>query len=173
MDNVLKTFDTDHTKPDSVETLLAILQHVIKCESFDLWQAVSSATGKFEVLIKFLIKFNQQSQESQGESVKNSLNRAALFDMTFLMLVYVTLSFGSKVVLASAPKDSFIAKWITEFMTEKDGRVKNFPKDVIVDANVDTLMQQLCNGDLRTQVVKWQNVCCSIHLAMREVIMAR
>ena len=34
-------------------------------------------------------------QESMGESVKVSQNRAALFDMTFLMLVYMVQCFGS------------------------------------------------------------------------------
>ena len=66
LDNVLNSFEhTDHTKPDSVETLLGILQHVIKCESFDMWQAVTSATSKLGTLIQFLLKFNQLSQESQ------------------------------------------------------------------------------------------------------------
>ncbi len=44
-----------------------------------------------------MIKFNQQSQESQGESVKNSLLRAALFDITFLMLIHTIHSFGKEV----------------------------------------------------------------------------
>jgi hypothetical protein len=34
-------------------------------------------------------------QESMGESVKVSQNRAALFDMTFLMLVYMVQCFGT------------------------------------------------------------------------------
>ena len=63
-----------------------------------MWQAVTSATSKLESLLSFLLKFNQQSQESQGESIKNSLNRAALFDMTFLMLVYSAQCFGIQVI---------------------------------------------------------------------------
>lgn len=34
-------------------------------------------------------RFNELSRESPGESVKNSLLRAALFDITFLMVVYM------------------------------------------------------------------------------------
>ena len=58
-----------------------------------------AAAGKLEPFLRFVVRFNQQSQESQGESVKNSLLRAALFDMTFLMLAHAAYSFGSEVVL--------------------------------------------------------------------------
>ena len=34
-------------------------------------------------------------------------------------------------------------------------------------------MQQLANGELRTQVVKWNVECCKIHLAMKEIIHAK
>jgi hypothetical protein len=36
-------------------------------------------------------------KESQGESVKNSLLRATLFDISFLMIVHVVQCFGSEV----------------------------------------------------------------------------
>ena len=43
----------------------------ISGESFDMWQAVTSATSKLETLIQLLLKFNLQSQESQVESVQD------------------------------------------------------------------------------------------------------
>ena len=70
----------------------------ISGESFDLLLAASSANGKLKPFVRSMVKFNQQSQESQGESVKNSLLRAALFDITFLMLVHVVQSFGEEVM---------------------------------------------------------------------------
>ena len=92
------------------------------CLQFDMWQAVTSATSKLESLLSFLLKFNQQSQESQGESIKNSLNRAALFDMTFLMLVYSAQCFGIQVIKDIKPtSNEFMLKWINEFMVESSG----------------------------------------------------
>lgn len=173
LDDVLNTFEgKDNSKPDSVENLLGILQHVIKCESFDMWQAVTSATSKLGTLIQFLLKFNQQSQESPGESKKNSFNRAALFDMTFLMLVYSSQCFGIDVIKNALKKvkNEFIEKWINDFMLEssKDNR-----DTLMIDNNVDPLINQLAKGELRTQVVMWQNVCCSIHQVFKELIIAK
>ena len=124
-----------------------------------MWQALASSNSKLGNLIQLLLKFNLQSQESQGESVKNSLHRAALFDMTFLMLVYTTQCFGNEVIKNAMKKqpNDFINRWINDFMVESSSSNKDL---FTVDNNVDNLMQQFSNGDLRTQVVKWQNVCC-------------
>ena len=172
LDNVLSTFEhADHSKPDSLESLIGVLINVFKCESFDMWQAVTCATGKLPNLLHFLLKFNQQSQESQGESIRNSSLRAALFDMTFLMIVYCAQCFGIQVIQDALKKspNEFINKWIKEFMLSSN---PGLTKDIF-DTNVDNLMQQLATGELRTQVVKWQNVCSSIHLATKEIIFAR
>ena len=172
LDNVLSTFEhADHSKPDSLESLIGVLINVFKCESFDMWQAVTCATGKLPNLLHFLLKFNQQSQESQGESIRNSSLRAALFDMTFLMIVYCAQCFGIQVIQDALKKspNEFINRWIREFMLSSN---PGLTKDIF-DTNVDNLMQQLATGELRTQVVKWQNVCSSIHLATKEIIFAR
>ena len=90
--------------------------------------------------------------------------------MTFLMLVYSTQCFGIEVIKNAMKKqpNDFIRRWINDFMLESS----NSNKDLFtVDNNVDNLMQQLHNGDLRTQVVKWQNVCCRlVTLAKTEII---
>ena len=57
-----------------------------------------------------LLMFNDGCKESQGESVKVSQNRAALFDMTFLMLVYMVQCFGSEVVLKDT-QPCFFSQW--------------------------------------------------------------
>ena len=100
MSSILKTLEiADCSKPESMESLLGAISQMIKGDSFDLLLAVASANGKLDSFLRAVVRFNQQSQESQGESVKNSLLRAALFDMTFLMLAHAAYSFGPEVVL--------------------------------------------------------------------------
>ena len=50
-------------------------------------------------LVTKLLMFHEGCKESQGDSVHVSQNRAALFDMTVLMLVYMVQCFKSSVVL--------------------------------------------------------------------------
>ena len=170
LDQVMTSISSDLSKADAMETNLDILCRVIK--SIDLLLAASAAKGKLGQFICTLIRLNQQSQESQGESVKNSLLRASLFDITFLMLVYIAQSFGSDVVLDEA-KGEFIHSWITDMMIESDVHVKSFERSQYIESSVDTLLQQLNNGELRTQVVKWQNVCSSVHMAMKDIVIAK
>ena len=106
----------------SISRIFFLILFFAVCLQFDMWQAVTSATSKLESLLSFLLKFNQQSQESQGESIKNSLNRAALFDMTFLMLVYSAQCFGIQVIKdIKGHSNEFMLKWINEFMVESSG----------------------------------------------------
>ena len=87
--------------------------------------------------------------------------------MTFLMLIYSSQCFGLDVIKNATKKvpNEFISKWIGDFMLESS----NSGKDLFTftESHVDNLMQQLSNGELRTQVVKWQVVCCSIHQAFK------
>ena len=67
------------------------------------------------------------------------------------MLVHIVQCFGSEVVLVEA-QGTFIHSWITEMMIESDVHIKSFEKSQFVESGVDTLLQQLVNGELRTQV---------------------
>ncbi len=110
MNSVLDVMGQDSSKVESIENLLGVLCLMISGESFDRLLAASSANGRLKPFVRAMVKFNQQSQESQGESVKNSLLRAALFDITFLMLVHVANGFGRETVLQEA-KDTLIETW--------------------------------------------------------------
>ncbi len=70
-----------------------------------------AASGRLRPFSRALVLLNQQSQESQGESVKNSLLRAALFDVTFLMLVRVAMGFGRDQVLSTKGEDTLVETW--------------------------------------------------------------
>jgi hypothetical protein len=61
------------------------------------------------------------------------------------------IRFCFQVVLSEA-HGTFIETWISEMMVESDCRVKSFHVININDNIVDNLLQQLGNGDLRTQV---------------------
>ena len=75
---------------------VGVLCHINKGR-FDVILAAAAANGNLVPFIKYMLKFNQQSQESQGESVKNSQLRATLFDITFLIIVHIVQYFGSEV----------------------------------------------------------------------------
>eukprot|EP00095_Tigriopus_kingsejongensis_P005678 maker-scaffold846_size89341-snap-gene-0.14 protein:Tk05678 transcript:maker-scaffold846_size89341-snap-gene-0.14-mRNA-1 annotation:"mediator of rna polymerase ii transcription subunit 24-like" len=171
MNSILKTLDTEYTKPESMEDLLGVLAHIIQGESADLLLAASVAIGQSPAFVRSMVKFNQQAQESQGESVKNSLLRAGLFDMTFLMLVYTAQRSGCQLV-RNEVQGTFMDGWIRDMFIE-DGHVKPMHQETTAENTmVDNLLQQLHSGDLRTQVVKWQNVCGNIHLVMKEMVYA-
>lgn len=144
--------------------------HIIKGSSFDLLLSASAANGTLPALVTKLLMFNDGCKESQGESVKVSQNRAALFDMTFLMLVYVVQCFGSCVVLQDM-QACFFSQWAAQCMAEP-GRVKPLGNFSAQESLVDSLLQQFTQGEVRTQVVKWNSVCSSVHGVMAEMLVA-
>ena len=173
MSSILKTLEfADCSKPESMESLLGAISQMIKGDSFDLLLAVASANGKLEAFLRAVVRFNVLSQESQGESVKNSLLRAALFDMTFLMLVYIIQCFGSDVILSNT-QNCFFSQWARTCMTEP-GHVKPLSgwSSCELASVGDSLLQQVMGGEVRTQVVLWHNVCNSVHIVMREMMTA-
>ena len=110
LETILKTFDNRSTEQSEFENLLSVMFHIIKGSSFDLLLSASAANGTLAALVAKLLMFNDGCKESQGESVKVSQNRAALFDMTFLMLVYMVQCFGSEVVLKDT-QPCFFSQW--------------------------------------------------------------
>ncbi len=55
-------------------------------------------------------------------------------------------------------------------MMMEDGMLKAMQPSTTAGDNSalgDTLLLQLNNGELRTQVVKWQNACYNMHQALR------
>jgi len=167
---IIQTFENRTTEQSEFENLLSVMFHIIKGSSFDLLLSASAANGTLTALVTKLLMFNEGCKESQGESVKVSQNRAALFDMTFLMLVYMVQCFGSSVVLKDT-QPCFFSTWARNCMAEP-GVVKplcgwGWGEE---GSLVDSLVQQFTQGEVRTQVVKWHNVCNSVHSVMREML---
>lgn len=66
-------------------------------KSFELILAVATVEGKLRSFVSKLIKFNEWSKQIGGEGGKASQTRAVLFDVTFLMLCFIVLTYGSEV----------------------------------------------------------------------------
>ena len=141
----------------------------MKGSSFDLLLVAASASGMLPTLITKLLEFNEGSKESMGESIKGSQTRAALFDLTFLMLIYAVQCFDSDTVLAGM-KPGFFHTWARECMLE-EGRIKSLYGFQEQESQVDSLLQQINTGEIRTQVIKWHNVMNNIHGVMKEIIL--
>ena len=121
--SIIQNFENRSTDQSEFENLLSILYHIVKgYSSFDLLLSASAANENLDNLITNLLFFNEACKESVGESNKGSQSRAALFDMTFLMLVYAVQCFGSDVVLANS-QPGFFVTWAKECMVEP-GRIK-------------------------------------------------
>ena len=118
LETILKTFDNRSTEQSEFENLLSVMFHIIKGSSFDLLLSASAANGTLAALVAKLLMFNDGCKESQGESVKVSQNRAALFDMTFLMLVYMVQCFGSEVVLKDT-QPCFFSQWAKQVLGDQ------------------------------------------------------
>ena len=169
---IIQTFENRSTEQSEFENLLSVMFHIIKGSSFDLLLSASAANGSLTALVTKLLLFNEGCKESPGESVRVSQNRAALFDMTFLMLVYIIQCFGSDVVLTNT-QNCFFSQWARVCMTEP-GYVKPLSgwSGCELASVGDSLLQQVMGGEVRTQVVLWHNVCNSVHLVMKEMMTA-
>ena len=70
-------------------------------------------------------------------------------------------------------KGTLMEGWIRDMFIE-NGRIKMMQVGTNNENTmVDNLLQQINGGELRTQVVKWQNVCFNVHLAVKEIVFAR
>ena len=150
---IIQTFENRSTEQSEFENLLSVMYHIIKGSSFDLLLSASAANGSLTALVTKLLIFNEGCKESPGESVRVSQMRAALFDMTFMMLVYIIQCFGSEVVLEHQTQNCFFSVWARRCMTEP-GRVKPLAGWTSTELTSvgDSLLQQLTQGEVRTQV---------------------
>lgn len=178
VDSILKTLDSDYSK--NQDALLGVLCKMMSGKSFELILAAAAATGKLQSFAIKLIKFNEFSKQISGEGSKSSQTRALLFDFTFLMLCHIVQQYGTDVFkeIAGAggeTKDSFFEQWANESLAE-GGKYKS--PDLMVQRaepnKVDILLSQFSStdGDLKTSLVKWHEVCINAPAAIKEVLLA-
>lgn len=176
--SILKTLDADYSK--NQDALLGVLCHMMSGKSFELILAAAAATGKLQSFAVKLIKFNEFSKQISGEGSKASQTRALLFDITFLMLCHIAQQYGAEVckeIVTSngETKDSFFELWASESLAE-GGKYKS-PELMLQRAEsnkVDLFLSQFSSneGDLKTNLVKWHEVCINAPAAVKEILLA-
>ncbi|XP_059614559.1 mediator of RNA polymerase II transcription subunit 24 [Phlebotomus argentipes] len=168
---ILKTLSTDYNKVQ--EALLSMLCQVLSGNSFELILSVATVEGKLKTFVSRLIKCNECSKQVPGETGKAALTRAALFDVSFLMLTFIVQTFGSDVVLDEGG-DSFFEKWVRECMVERN---KCKPPMAMVQqcdqVKVDELLLHLHSPDsYKVPQLKWHEVCNNIPGVLYHVLLA-
>uniref|UniRef100_A0A7G3AZX6 Mediator of RNA polymerase II transcription subunit 24 n=1 Tax=Lutzomyia longipalpis TaxID=7200 RepID=A0A7G3AZX6_LUTLO len=168
---ILKTLSTDYNKVQ--EALLSMLCQVLSGNSFELILSVATVEGKLKTFVSRLIKCNECSKQVPGETGKAALTRAALFDVSFLMLTFIVQTFGSDVVLDEGG-DSFFEKWVRECMVERN-KCKS-PMNMVQQCDqtkVDELLLHLHSPDsYKVPSLKWHEVCNNIPGVLYHVLLA-
>lgn len=172
--SILVSFDSDYLK--NQEPLLRFLCQILPPKNFKLILAAFSATGKLNTFITKLIEYNDYNKFVSGEAVKPSTTRALMFDVTFLLLFYVTQYYGIEVVTCnSGKKDSFFVQWIAECLSE-GGKFKcpDLALSRCDQETTDALLMQFLNTDqeIKTHQVEWHKVCYNAPAAAKEILIA-
>lgn len=80
------------------EALVSVLSQVLNGNSLELILAAASVEGKLRMFVAKLIKFNEFSKQiNLQDGAKSVRSNAVLFDMTFLMLCFITQKYGYQV----------------------------------------------------------------------------
>lgn len=141
--------------------------------SFELILSVATVEGKLKTFVSRLIKCNECSKQVPGETGKAALTRAALFDVSFLMLTFIVQTFGSDVVLDEGG-ESFFEKWVRECMVERN-KCKS-PMNMVQQCDqtkVDELLLHLHSPEAyKVPSLKWHEVCNNIPGVLYHVLLA-
>ncbi|KAK3092255.1 hypothetical protein FSP39_000388 [Pinctada imbricata] len=170
--NILKSLDADIAK--NQDTLMGVLCQMLSGKSFELVLAAAAANGKLPIFVSKLVKINEFAKQSQAEAGKAAQTRALLFDISFIMMCYITQLHGIEIVTCNPEcMDSFFVTWALQCLPE-DGKYKctdNFPPS---DQNkVDTLLSQLLAGsDIKLQLTRWNEICSIFPHVTQDILFA-
>lgn len=171
---ILKALESEYGKMH--EALLGMLSQVLSGSgnSFDLILSVVTVEGKLKTFVSRLIRYNESSKQVMGEPEPAAQTRAALFDVSFLMLTYIVQTFGPSVVL-DEHGDTFFEKWVRECMMDRN--MQKSPIQIVQQcdqAKVDELLNYLSNPDRCTlsTSLKWQDICMNIPGVLYHLLLA-
>lgn len=173
LNGILKTLSTDYNKVQ--KALLGMLCQVLSGNSFELILSVATVEGKLKTFVSRLIKCNECSKQVTGETGEAAMTRSALFDVSFLMLVFIVQTYGADVVLDETG-DSFFERWVRECMVERK-KCKS-PMNMVKNCDqnkVDELLIYLNSTDadsLKNGTLKWHEICMNIPGMLYQVLLA-
>ncbi|XP_071527120.1 mediator of RNA polymerase II transcription subunit 24-like isoform X2 [Panulirus ornatus] len=167
--SILKTLSNKNQ-----ESVLPVMNLLISGKSRDLLLAAAAASGSLHIFAQKFVKFNELSMDpQQGETAKMAINRALMFDISFLLLCHIVQLYGIDVVV-SEKCETFVEQWMKENMPEL-GRVKAPLMSIRTDQNaVEEFIREVnvSELDLKYNMVRWSDVCRVAAVALREVVTA-
>lgn len=165
---LLKAFDSDSNPSE----LFTFLSQLVNGKKFELTLNAAASTGRLEVFVKKLIERNELNTISNSD--RNPYGQAFLFDITFLILIYIAQQYGPDVI-GFNQKRTF-QKWFIECYN-KETRM-NCPHEMTKNYNeelVSSLIKQILSPEsdgLQLKDVDWREVCSNIPKVVSELLVA-
>ncbi|KAK8397732.1 hypothetical protein O3P69_004486 [Scylla paramamosain] len=167
--SILKTLSNKNQ-----DSVLPVMNLLISGKSRDLLLAAAAASGSLHIFAQKFVKYNELSMDPQpGETSKMAMNRALMFDISFLLLCHIVQLYGIDVVV-SEKCETFVEQWMKDNMPEL-GRVKAPLMATRTDQNaVEEFIRQVNVKELEIKynLMRWSDVCQVAAVALREVITA-
>lgn len=174
LSGILKALDNDYNKMQE-SGMLGTLCELLSGNNFELILSVATMEGKLRTFVSRLIRWNESSRQVMGEIDKSAMNRSALFDVTFLMLVFIVQTYGSHVVLDDNG-DTFFEKWVRDFMIEKN-RNKSAMNMVhqCEQGKVDEFLTSISAADgavAKPSNLRWHETCLILPGVLYQLLVA-
>ncbi|MPC10765.1 Mediator of RNA polymerase II transcription subunit 24 [Portunus trituberculatus] len=164
--SILKTLSNKNQ-----DSVLPVMNLLISGKSRDLLLAAAAASGSLHIFAQKFVKYNELSMDPQpGETSKMAMNRALMFDISFLLLCHIVQLYGIDVKKC----ETFVEQWMKDNMPEL-GRVKAPLMATRTDQNaVEEFIRQVNVKELEIKynLMRWSEVCQVAAVALREVITA-
>ncbi|VVC40476.1 Mediator complex, subunit Med24, N-terminal [Cinara cedri] len=172
LQRMLRTLDSEYAKIQ--EALVSVLSQVLIGNSLELILAAASVEGKLRMFVSKLIKVNEHSKQINPQDGPKLVTNAILFDMTFLILSYITQKYGYQAIFPDCGNDTFFEKWCRQCMVELGNPKSHETIMGECDPNkVEKLLTTIDNGeDIINCDTSWDQICVSIIGATHDVLVA-
>lgn len=172
---ILKALDNDYNTMKE-PGMLGMLCELLSGNNFELILSVATMEGQLKTFVSRLIRWNEKSRQVGATEVDNTtMNRSALFDVTFLMLTFIVQTYGSHVVL-DGNGETFFEKWVRDFMIEKN-RNKSAMNMVhqCEQSKVDEFLTSISSSDgsmAKVSNLRWHEICLILPGVLYQLLVA-